>query len=546
MSAPRAGGRPAPGSRDLPLLLVAAAGLALPDVFSMDALKTGALALLVAAVLLPRLLLRDRAALRDALTCPGGLLLLGATLWALAGARGVLHHAAVAERVLDALLALAAAALGLAASRAQPGALQRGLVYATLVTAIAALFQAIGFDTLFTPGPEEVVALMGNSTRAGVALALGLPAALAALLAPHEDEPGWRARLASAALLLGIAALLLTRARGGWLAAAGGLAVTAYCLRGPLLARVRTWAVPVTAGVGLALVLAPTPGSLLQSKLDADSPVLSAGDTTLDVRLAVWRGTLDMVADRPLLGAGLGRYRERFPPYRDPAEAALPGLAGARTEVDHPHNELLLPFAEGGLPAGLCLLGFLGWTLARAVRRARGRARDGAAAAPRSGDRAALGVLVAGTLAALVQDAWTMPGTALSFFAAAGWAWAPPAAAPSAAAPARPLSPRSSLAVLLTGLAAIGVLVVLALPRVRVQWELRRFLLRAQAEDVTPENFPLLVGAADTDPGDVDAQRILRAYGVLLRDHHPRADASVGAAVERARQRLLGLAPHAP
>jgi hypothetical protein len=275
---------------------------------------------------------------------------------------------------------------------------------------------------------------------------------------------------------------------------------------------------------------------LLQSKLDEDSPVLSAGDTTLDVRLAVWRGTLDMVAAQPLLGAGLGRYRERFPPYRDPVEAALPGLAGARTEVDHPHNELLLPFAEGGVPAGLCLAACLGWTLTRAARRAR-------APRARPGDRAALGVLVAGTLAALVQDAWTYPGTALPFFAAAGWVWAP--APVTAAAPARPLSPHASRAVLLSGLAAIAVLVVLALPRVRVQWELRRFLLRAQAEDVTPENFPLLVGAADADPGDVDAQRILQTYGALLRDHHPRADSGVTAAVERARQRLQGLAPHA-
>ncbi|MHC5209564.1 MAG: O-antigen ligase family protein [Planctomycetota bacterium] len=522
--------RGAVGSWELPLLLLAGAALALPDVFSMDAFKTGALGLLAAAVLLPRLLLEGPRSLKDAVACPGGLLYLAAAAWALPASLGVLHHAAVTDRIVDVLLALTAAALGIAARRADPGILARAMCWVTLLTAVSALLQAVGADTLFTTGPEEVVALMGNSTRAGALLALGLPAALAALVAADDSEPHWRSRLASGALLLGITALLLTRARGGWLAAALGLAVTAFVLRRELAARVRTWLVPVVAGVALAPVLAPTPGALLQSKLDEGAPVLSAGDTTLNVRLAVWSGTLRMVADHPALGAGLGRYRERFPPYRDPDEAALPGLAGARTEVDHPHDEFLLAFAEGGVPSGLCLLGFLVWTLLRA-RHSRQTGSHGARAG-------ALGMLVAGACAALVQDAWTSPGTALPFFAAVGWLWTPIAS--------RPAPARTPAAVWLAGIAVIAILFALALPRVRVQWGLRRFLLRAQAEDVTLENFPLLVEAADADPGDLDAQRILSAYGSVLEQFHPRADASVSEAVQRARQRIDDLAPHAP
>jgi O-antigen ligase len=564
-----AGGVAGAGRWELPLMLVAGAVVALPDVFSMDALKTGALGLLAAAVLVPRLLLAARADAAGFLASGGALLYLAAALWAVPGALGALWHASVADRMLDVLLALAAGALGAAARRAAPGALQRGLVWATLVTAVAALWQAIGLDRLFTPGPEEVVALMGNSTRAGVALALGLPAALAALVAPDRGEAPWRARLASGALLMGVAALVLTRARGGWIAGAGGLLATAWCLRGASVVRVRTWAVPLLGGVALALVLSPTPGALLRSKLDEVAPVLSAADTTAHVRLAVWRGTLAMASERPFGGWGLGRYRERFPPFREPAEAELPGLAGARTEVDHPHNELLLAFAEGGLPSGLLLLAFLGATLARAARRARGGTAGGAdagteagtvaaagaeptaRAAPLSGDRAALGILAAGTLAALVQDAWTMPGTALPFFAAAGWVWAPDSPRPPSA-PVR--------AVLVGGgLAAMVVLAVLALPRLRVQWELRRFLHRAQAADVSRETLPLLVRAADADPGDVDAQRLLAFYGGLVLGPGPpdgppadaQADApgdapgdALAAGVARARARLAELAPH--
>ncbi|HZJ69738.1 MAG TPA: hypothetical protein VFF36_02320, partial [Planctomycetota bacterium] len=251
-----------------------------------------------------------------------------------------------------------------------------------------------------------------------------------------------------------------------------------------------------------------------------------------------------MAAQRPFDGWGLGRYREQYPPFRDPAEAALPGLAGARTEVDHSHDELLLALAEGGWPAALCLLGFALATLARAARATR---RGGAGAADGGcGDRVALGVLVAGTVAALVQNAWVSPGTALPFFAAAGWAWAP-------AAP-RPAGPRASAVLVAGGLAAMLALVVLAVPRVRAQLGMRDFLVRAAAIDTqTPDGFAafvrafaVLVRAADADPGDVDAQRVLLSFGDTILQRSPDAGHSVRDPMARARQRLAELAPHAP
>ena len=514
----------------LVLLIVVAGAATLPDVFDLDALKLGLVALLAAVALLPWMLWRGRAALAAWLSSGGALLYLGSVAWALVGALAVLGHAAVADRLLVALLATIAAALGVTAAWHARSALRDALLLLGLLAAVVATLQAVGLEHWLTTGPDEVVSLMGNTTRAGALLALCVAAAVAAQLGPDPGEPSWKLRVAAWVTTLGVAALLLTRARGGWLAAAAGVAVVAVRSRRAPAVRWRSLAIHLALGVGLALVLGEGPQRLLASKLDSDAPLLSAQDVTAQVRLSVWRGTLAMSAQQPLSGWGLGRFREQYPPFREPAEAALPGLAGAHTEVDHPHDEFLLALAEGGWPAALGLLGFALATLVRAARAAR---RGGDA-----GDRVALGVLVAGTVAALVQNAWVSPGTALPVFAAAGWAWAP-------AAPRAP-GPRASALLVAGGLAAMLALVALAVPRVRVQLGMREFLRRAQVEQVSSANLPVLVRAADADPGDVDCQRLLVGYGSDFIAGSPQAGESLRAPVERARQRLATLAPHAP
>ena len=529
---------------ELPVLLVAAAVVALPDLFDLEAFKLGAVALLAAVVLLPWLIWAGRDDVAGWYSTLGARLLLFTAAWSLLGSLTVLHHAAVADRVLGLLLAQLAAVLGLRAARAAPGALLGALQIVVMVTAVVGLVQAAGIDRLFTSSSLQVVALMGNTTRAGALLALGVVAAFVTVTDGTLDARDWRLRLGLSALLLGSAALVLTRARGGWIAAAGGLLAVAFMARDTALQRLKLWAPRVILGVGLAVVLADDHWHVLTaSKLpDQAATVAGAGavgaavpggDVTVQVRLAIWRACLPMIARQPLEGWGLGRFRESFPPFRDPAEAALPGLGGARTEVDHPHNEFVLAFAEGGAPAGLCLLAFAALTLWRGGR----RARHGG-----SGDVLAFGVVVAGTLVALVQNAWTSPGTALPIFAAAGWIWRPdvePLFRPAA---------RAATGALL--LAAMAALVILAVPRVESECLLRRFYLRADADGgYSRENIPLLVRAADADPGDPDVQRVLLTYGTQLEaalaGGKAPESAELAQALQRARARLAELAPSA-
>jgi len=520
----------ASGHWELTLLLAAAALIALPDLFDLDAFKLAAVSLLAAVLLLPRLLLVGRDDLRAWLACPAGWLYLISIGWALVASLSVLGHASVADRVLGALLATLAATFGMRAARGDRRALSSALILVTIVTAMVALLQAVGIENRMTAGEPDVVALMGNSTRAGALLALGLPVALVALLHPDEQGGNHRVRLAASALTLGTAALILTRARGAWLGAALGLAAVAMLCAPEMRKHLRTWLLPILAGTALAVVLAGGVDVLTGAKLPGSANPLTGDDVTTRVRLSVWSGTLDMIAAEPLSGSGLGRFRECFPPYRDPDEASLPGLAGAPTEVDHPHNEPLLAFAEGGLPSGLALLAFAALTVMRALRRApRGDAAD----------KAALALLLSGCVVGLVQNAWVSPGTALPFLAAAGWVWSRPASSRTESAGTRTLTGVGILA-------AIAVLFVLAVPRARSQLLMRSFYTQAADGGIDAASFETLVDAADADPGDLDAQRLLLGYGEQVLSLAVPWASRAAAPVQRARERVAELAPHAP
>ncbi len=553
--------RPAPSPRPaaspsgtgwaLALLLVAAAGCALPDLFDMDSFKTACMSLLAAAVLLPWAALVARNDVRAWLACRGGQLSLLAALLAVPAALASPWSSSVSDRVQIVLLSALAASLGMRAARAAADKLPlaSALQLATLLTAVVVLLQAVDIEQRFSPPTADVllrefVGLMGNSTRAGALLALGVVAAFATVTQAELAVRDARMRVALAALLLGTAALVLTRARGGLLGALVGVAVVTASNRGAVLARFKLWMPRLAVGAILAAVLAGGTEIFTAGKLPASAPVLSGGDLTTNVRLSVWRATGRMVAQRPLLGYGLGNFRAQFPPFRDPVEAALPGLQGATTEVDHPHDEFLLAAAEGGLAAGLALAAFAALTLWHGFRLA--RRHDSPAMA-----RLALGVFATGVVVGCVQNAWTSPGTALPIFAAAGAVWGLLAAdrartgLPSEHV-LRNETPALRTATIALILAMVVALTALAVPRLDAQLRLRAFYLRAATEGIAADNLGLLVAAAEADPGDVDVQRMLAVRGRELMAAQPAAGPIFAAAVAAARTRLARLAPHAP
>lgn len=192
-------------------------------------------------------------------------------------------------------------------------------------------------------------------------------------------------------------ALLLVTERGAWrvLGAAAALLFVAYVGRVPVLAgalclalalgtaalRQRGGARRVLAGLALlALVALAHPWRAPQPEA-APAPAGTAaalrapapGDTGgASVRWSVLLGSLRLARANPWIGVGPGQFAARFPPYRDPREIELSThqrRVENETEVEHPHDDWLLPFVEGGLFAGLAMLVFLGGLVLHAGKR---------------------------------------------------------------------------------------------------------------------------------------------------------------------------------
>jgi O-antigen ligase len=189
---------------------------------------------------------------------------------------------------------------------------------------------------------------------AAVALAGGVAARLRALLA--------------VAAVAASAAVVLTLSRASWVTLALSLGLVAALVG----ARARRFAVPVTIGAGLAMLLHP----VVRTRL----ALLATPDATGD-RKVIWGVCRAMVADRPLLGFGFGNLPHRSVPYY---RALAPDWWVMTAWC---HDQFFSAWAEGGplLFAAVCAFWVL---LARALWRVR---REG----DRLGRAAAAGALAA-------------------------------------------------------------------------------------------------------------------------------------------------------
>lgn len=294
------------------------------------------------------------------------------------------------------------------------------LLMAGSLAALLGLVQAGGWEPFYLENPNhEAVSTLGNTNDLAEIAALLIPLSCVFVLARRRGPLLFGAATLS---LLG-AALWLSGGRGGVLAALCGVAAfLAAALRSACLTRRGLLGLASALLGGAVLVLlvsAVRPEEeesmkrrLLLKNIDSESSIFSPEYPTNVVRLEIARSTVNMILDRPLFGAGAGRFRMAFPPYRNPEEAKIPGLMGARTEVENPHNEFLWAAAEAGVPAALALAIFLVLVLRRHLR---------AAGDDDEGARRIMGCGVAGAAAAfavlcLVSAPLHNPGSAVIFF----------------------------------------------------------------------------------------------------------------------------------
>jgi tetratricopeptide (TPR) repeat protein len=289
----------------------------------------------------------------------------------------------------------------LVAARLRSFAQARLLATFMVVTAVPLILlgglQAAGRDPLgfVTDARSPIYTTLGRANFTGAYLALLLPLTLAlAGIAPGR----WRVALL---LLAGGQFILigLTMARAAWLAAVVGLLLLGAGWAWPWLSRRGRYG--LVGFMGLALVGGGLWGG--QALLLADGGSTAA-------RRVIWRESLALIGERPLLGHGLDNLAIQFARVFPPE---LVYYQGRDVFVDRAHNWPLDTAVSAGLlglAAAIWLWGALFWYGWRALRRLQ-----------ENGEREK-GLLLAGCLAALGAN---LAGNLFSFdvaaTAVAGW-----------------------------------------------------------------------------------------------------------------------------
>jgi len=142
---------------------------------------------------------------------------------------------------------------------------------------------------------------------------------------------GWIRRALEGAFILLCGGVVSSMTRNAWLGLVAGLVVVGGLKSRATLVRTVIF---VAATVSVLVVLSPG----LRSRGASMDNVTS--DQSNIERLNVWRTTIDMILDRPLLGVGKGNYTKVMDQYR--------GRYGAGSH-SHAHNTLLQVTAETGL-----------------------------------------------------------------------------------------------------------------------------------------------------------------------------------------------------
>jgi O-antigen ligase len=411
-----------------------------------------------------------------------------------------------------------------------------------VVAATAGLVAAIGLlqhleviplsiPVISTPGST-----FGNRNAAAEVMAMASPLTLGAAFGSDRREARW-AILAS--LGLELVFLAVTRTRGAWLGAAFGLGAALLVVRH----RPSRISVGITFGVLVAVgIAASVPGRFNprdsgdRKRYSGVVEVLEEGfdarSTALRTRFGLWRRTVKMIREQPLLGVGPGNWPVVFPRYAEPG-ATRDGVLSATLAPRQVHNDVLERTAETGI-VGLAGLGVLVAGAGLAVARRLRRHQEGDADAAAAGSAGALVALVVVSAASFPCE---MPGTIALAGIALGLVAPEPQTGPASSG-AR--SRRLAWAATALGLAMLVCAAVRAERRVRgSRWlaVAERALHRDAGSIGAAEAMGALNYSLAAAPDDYRAR--LRTAQMLLRER--RSAASAGAA-----RQAIALEPYAP
>ena len=295
------------------------------------------------------------------------------------------------------------------------------LVLAVLATCLTALIQAYGIDSVHFSLNRAPGGTLGNRNFVAHLAAIATPLLVVAAVGARRRLSS---AIATAALALVSAVLVLSRSRAAWLALAACVLVL---LPGVWRARVR-WNVVgmrrrLLSNVGV-VALTVAGAVFLPNSLDwrSDSPYLDSVRSMADYtagsgrgRLVQYGNSLDLALRHPLLGVGPGNWAVEYPAIVKRSDPSLDGDSGM-TENPWPSSDWMAFVSERGLPAVLLLA--LAWLLLLADA---GRQMLVAEELePYLRGLALAGVLIATAIVGLFDAVLLLPAPALIAFAAAG------------------------------------------------------------------------------------------------------------------------------
>lgn len=233
------------------------------------------------------------------------------------------------------------ACLQLRLTARQRNLLLYGLLFAVSVQALLAALQLFAPALAWvSPNGSRVYGVFQQPNVLGSFIASGLALALWLLLAPLSAPT--RRQLPLLVLLAAFSALLvLIQSRAAWLggALAAALLLWRFARQSPAVSR---WAGgALLLGIALGLMVLFTGFGL-----DGRSGLIAREGSNYS-RLTMLQDTLSMILAKPLLGWGYGGFEYSFAHFRLQAMPWREVLEVA----GHPHNEILLWWVEGGLPA---------------------------------------------------------------------------------------------------------------------------------------------------------------------------------------------------
>jgi O-antigen ligase len=232
-----------------------------------------------------------------------------------------------------------------------------------------------------------------NGDYFGTYLLIGVAASLAAAI--YALSPKWRFVSAVAAGLL-IFGIIRTASRGATLAAMAMFIIAAIRARERIPRQV--WLVIALGGLLLAVAFSP---DLISKFLDHNQ-----SDPYNYARIWIWKSSLQVIAQTPLLGVGFGQFVHISKRFTFPVQGQV---ARYLKRVGMAHSEYLQHMAELGMPAAILLFFLLGYLVFLSWKRSATSWPEN-----RCFHEAALLVATGVGAHALVDNCWTIPVTAAS------------------------------------------------------------------------------------------------------------------------------------